>query len=88
MTQLTVRGFDPELERELRKVAKREHLSLNQAALRLMRKGAGLGKGLSAPIGDALDAFVGCVSADDSDAVDAAVRAADAAELRLRRRGR
>ena len=41
--QLTVRGFDDELSASLRNLAKREGISLNQAALsclRLLRKGA------------------------------------------------
>ena len=42
MNQLTVRGFDDELSDRLRGLARREGISLNQAALRLLRKGAGL----------------------------------------------
>ena len=45
MNQITVRGFDDELSASLRRLAKREGISLNQAALRLLRKGAGLGEG-------------------------------------------
>jgi hypothetical protein len=44
MNQLTIRGFDPELLRRLEILAKSEGLSLNQAALKLMRRGAGLEK--------------------------------------------
>ena len=42
MKQLTVRGFDDELTEHIRRLAKREGISLNQAALKLLRKGAGL----------------------------------------------
>lgn len=60
MQALTIRGFEPELEAAIQTEAKREHLSLNKAALRLMRRGAGL---LAAdkpqPIGDALDDLIG-----------------------------
>jgi len=35
--QLTVRGFDKELERRLRDVARTKGVSLNQAALILLR---------------------------------------------------
>ncbi len=42
MTQLTLRGLDPELEKRLRELAARDQLSLNKAALKLMRRGAGL----------------------------------------------
>ncbi len=44
MNELTVRGFDKELERRLRQVAKEQGVSLNRAALILLREGAGLGQ--------------------------------------------
>jgi hypothetical protein len=59
--QLTVRGFDKELERRLRDVARARGVSLNQAALILLREGAGL----EAPrrranvVGDSLDHLIG-----------------------------
>ena len=43
MNQLTVRGFDKGLERRLRQVARDRGVSLNRAALILLREGAGLG---------------------------------------------
>ena len=57
MTQLTVRGFDLELAAAIRRLADSEGISLNRAALRLMRRGAGLGReGRAADrIGDRLD---------------------------------
>jgi hypothetical protein len=61
MKQLTVRGFDKDLERRLREVAKARGVSLNQAALILLREGAGL----DAPrrraniVGDSLDHLIG-----------------------------
>ena len=42
VNQLTVRGFDDELSAAMQGLARREGISLNQAALRLLRKGAGL----------------------------------------------
>ena len=42
MRQLTIRGVDQELERALTELAGREGISLNRAALRLLRRGAGL----------------------------------------------
>ncbi len=61
MKQLTIRGFDEALERRLRELAQSEGISLNQAALRLMRKGAGTPKTAHQPkrIADALDDFFG-----------------------------
>ena len=61
MNQLTVRGFDDELSASLRSLAKSEGISLNQAALRLLRKGAGLtdSKGNPNAVGHSLDDFFG-----------------------------
>ena len=41
MKQLTVRGFDDELAEAIRQLARRDGTSLNQAALKLLRRGAG-----------------------------------------------
>ena len=70
MNQLTVRGFDKELERRLRQVAKEQGVSLNRAALILLREGAGLGqnRGTAHCVGDSLDALIGCWSADEEKA--------------------
>lgn len=61
MTQLTIRGFDPDLESALKRLAQVEGISLNRAALKLLRRGAGLGP--EAPparrIGERLDRFLG-----------------------------
>jgi hypothetical protein len=65
MAQLSLRGFDKQLERRLKEVARREGVSLNKAALMLLRKGAGLvdpGQSSTA-IGGALDEFIGRWSA-------------------------
>ena len=63
MKQLTVRNFEPDLLQALQEAAKIQGLSLNQAALLLMRRGAGLGEKLKRPrIGNALDRFVGSMS--------------------------
>jgi len=61
MDQLSLRGFDKQLERHLRELAKREGISLNKAALILMKKGAGLSETTesSTAIGSALDHFIG-----------------------------
>ncbi|MGH9465396.1 MAG: hypothetical protein ACRD0X_07080 [Thermoanaerobaculia bacterium] len=72
MTQLTVRGFDPELEAEIRRLAARERLSLNQAVLRLLRRGAGLEDEATADagrIGGSLDHLAGTWSRDDERAM-------------------
>jgi len=59
--QLFLRGFDRELERRLKELARREGVSLNKAAQILLLKGAGLSErtGPSTAVGDALDHFIG-----------------------------
>jgi hypothetical protein len=67
MEQLSIRGFDKELERRIRQLARREGISLNKAALELMRRGAGIVRSPEASlvVGDALDRFIGQWSAQD-----------------------
>jgi hypothetical protein len=60
IAQITLRGLEPRLLEEIRRLSQEENLSLNQAALRLLKKGAGL----TAPkerrvIGSRLDGWIG-----------------------------
>ncbi len=75
MNQLTVRGFDDELSASVRRLAKREGISLNQAALKLLRKGAGLtdGTGGADTIGSSLDHLIGAWTPVEADEMDAAL---------------
>lgn len=74
MDQLTVRGFEPTLAHILQRMVKEEHISLNQAALRLMRKGAGLAtKQADNSIGNQLDQFIGDWSDEEAEALDQSV---------------
>ena len=58
--QLTIRGFEPELLRRLELLAGKQGVSLNQAALRLMRMGAGLESAVQDfEIGGSLDKYAG-----------------------------
>lgn len=61
MDQLTVRGISDELADSIRRLAKSESISLNQAALRFLRKGAGFEKdsGNENAIGASLDDLFG-----------------------------
>lgn len=60
MTQLTLRGLDRRLEREIRALAQREAISLNRAALRLLEKGAGIDHETKPDhIGHSLDHLIG-----------------------------
>ena len=75
MNQLTVRGFDDELTEHIRRLAKRDGISLNQAALKLLRKGAGLADPLrrADTVGSSLDHLIGTWTADEAAEVDEAL---------------
>ncbi len=67
LKQLTIRGFDRELEASLRRVARHEGISLNRAALRVLRKGASIQttRARGPLVGTALDGFIGSWSSRD-----------------------
>ena len=75
MNQITVRGIDDELSACLRRLAKREGLSLNQAALRLLRRGAGLaeGPGRADTVDDSFDRLIRSWTRADADGMEAAL---------------
>lgn len=77
MKQLTVRGFDRDLERRLRDVARAKGVSLNQAALLLLREGAGLElpRRRANVVGESLDALIGSWSKEEEAAFLEAMRA-------------
>ena len=76
MKQLTVRGFDDELAEIIRQVAKRDRTSLNKAALKLLRKGAGLSEdgGRTDTVGSTLDHLIGSWSREEASEFDAALK--------------
>jgi len=66
--QLSLRGFDDELEWRIRETARREGISINRAVLQLLRNGAGIhhsGKS-AAVVGDSLDHLIGQWSPDEA----------------------
>ena len=75
MNQITVRGFDDELADRIRSLAKLDRTSLNQAALKLLRKGAGLAGPGNGPdtVGSSLDHLIGSWSYDAAAELDAAL---------------
>ena len=75
MNQLTVRGFDNELSASVRRLSRREGISLNQAALKLLRKGAGLSDGTGGAdiIGSTLDYLIGAWTTEEADEMDSAL---------------
>lgn len=75
MKQLTVRGFDDELSDAIRGLARREGISLNKAALRLLRKGAGLDDGSErrGKVGSSLDHLFGSWTQEQVDEMNEAL---------------
>ena len=75
MKQLTIRGFDDELAARIRQLASREGISLNRAALRLLRRGAGLGDPNGGPdiVGASLDHLIGTWTAEEAAEMDRAL---------------
>ena len=67
MNQLTVRGSDKALERRLREIARARGVSLNRAALILMRQGAGLDGSdrRASAVGRSLDHLIGSSSEEE-----------------------
>ena len=68
MNQLTIRGFDDELARRIRQLARREGISLNRAVMKLLRRGAGLAERDHDPdvVGDSLDHLIGTWTAAEA----------------------
>jgi len=75
MNQLTVRGISDELADSIRRLAKSDGISLDQAALRLLRKGAGLenDSGSEDMIGSSLDDLFGTWSRGEAEAFNASL---------------
>lgn len=75
MDQLTVRGFGDELGAAMHRLAARDKISLNQAALKLLRRGAGLSEDVERPwtVGTSLDHLIGSWTAQEADEFEAAL---------------
>ena len=86
MTQsqhLTIRGLAPQLERQIRALARRERISLNKAALRLLEKGAGLGTRQDDRIGSSLDHLIGTWKPEEAEEFLESVRSCDQVDPEL-----
>ncbi len=81
MQQLTVRGFGRALIDRIRRLANQDGIPLNQAVLRLLRRGAGIAapQGGRAVVGASLDHLIGTWTPEEADAMDRAL--ADLAEI-------
>lgn len=65
MKQLTLRNIDAEIAGELETMVREEGLSLNQAALKMLRRGMNMANEPK-PIGNSLEWFIGSLSADEA----------------------
>ena len=74
--QLTVRGIDRDLADRISRLAQQEGVSLNQAVLRLLRRGAGLAdeQGSIDTVGSSLDHFIGSWTREQADEMDRALK--------------
>ena len=82
MDQLTITGIDDELAACLRGLAEREGISLNRAALKLLRRGAGLTdvRESTGAIGSSLDDLFGTWTEEEARRFDAALQEFEAAD--------
>ena len=67
MNQVTIRDLDDELANRIRQLASRDGISLNRAALRLLRRGAGLEErdDRTGIAGSSLDHLIGTWTAEE-----------------------
>ena len=82
MNQLTARGFDEELAEHIQRLSKREGISLNQAALKLLRKGAGLSDPArnADTVGPSLDHPIGSWTDEEDSEMDRALEELEAVD--------
>lgn len=85
--QLTLRCKERALEQRIRQLAREEGISLNQAAVRLLRRGAGLEEATSPSrpdrVGSRLDHLAGTWTARQAREVEDALRLFDAVDEEL-----
>ena len=75
MKQLTIRGLGDELTRTIQRLANRDGTSLNRAAVKLLRRGAGLEGGQGADrVGSSLDHLIGTWSPEEGEEIERALR--------------
>ena len=65
MTQITLRGLDPEIEQEIRKIAKKNGISLNRVIMEMIYRQTGFNNKGKRPPGDSLKKLAGGWSKKD-----------------------
>ena len=75
LKQLTLRGFEEEVAREVERVAQEEGVSLNQSVQRILRRGIGQSRDSDdlGVVGASLDDLFGTWSPEEADEFDRAV---------------
>ena len=66
MAQITLRGMDPKIEREIRRMAKKRGQSLNRVILDMICQRAGIRKNDKKPLADSLRKLAGGWSEKDA----------------------
>ena len=75
MRQLTVTGLGDDLSRAIRRLAKRDGTSLDRAAAKLLRRGAGLDDGqVIDTVGSSLDHLIGSWSDAEAHEIERALK--------------
>ena len=76
MNQFTIRVSDSKLNAHIRRLATKEGISLNSAALKLLRKGATLNEpeDKKDTVGNSLDHFMGTWTKKQADELEAALK--------------
>jgi len=66
MAQITIRGLDPAIEREIRKIAKKNGTSLNRVVMDMVYRQTGFNNKDKRPTGDSLKKLAGGWSKKDA----------------------
>jgi hypothetical protein len=81
--QLTLRDIDPRVLAEIERMSRVEGLSLNKAAAKLLKQGAGVADQVSQGIGSAVDRFIGKLSTAEASQLSRALRSLDRVDPEL-----
>ena len=78
MNQLTVRGFDDELQQAVQQLAQEKGISLNRAVLLLLRRAAGADQPPQPKVvGSSLDHLIGTWSEEEATELEAAIESCE-----------
>ncbi|HDZ23108.1 MAG: hypothetical protein JRJ86_23355 [Deltaproteobacteria bacterium] len=77
MTQITLRGMDPEIEREIRRLARKKGKSLNRVILDIIYTHTGLKRGGKRPPANSLRALAGGWSEKDASEFLASIKSCE-----------